>query len=391
MSMFLRTWVACLVLTASLAGSLPADQAPELDIPPVALKGPLLPMHEEKIAASLTYYTQVIQKAKDDDQPTIDSGRAGLIQTFRYSESMTYRYAAAKFAAEIVTPLLEDDSRIKQINAALVLSTMPQVTIQPALEKMIVHGNPAVRYYGWRGYRNAWTYIVSQGAKPAGTMFDSLGRRADDEPSPIVMGAIWEMLRLRGDPTTVPGDLGNPREHAFNILRASWRKRCGQVMAGDLAMLDAVRKGLATVIEYAANAQAANRDQTAKEAVRMAAELTWCAGKAYQAASKAEKVNVPAIRAAETLLQDCERSLNELLGLGPLNRRDFIRFPLKDSSVKDNRGDAIIYHKHPRTSKDYGVLAWVDELKERFKIEKPRADMFRRKAVTRPTRTPAGK
>ena len=50
MSMSFRTWVAGFVLVAFLAGFLPADQAPQLNIPPVALKGTLLPMHCPSVA-----------------------------------------------------------------------------------------------------------------------------------------------------------------------------------------------------------------------------------------------------------------------------------------------------------------------------------------------------
>ena len=136
-----------------------------LDIPEVALKGMLLPVHKAQITKHLQYGADGLREAKK--QKEIDKWRTGLIKIFNYSEHTSYQYTVAQLAVKIVYPLLELQDARKQINVALVLSAMGQVTIQPALEGMIVHPNVAVRYLGWKGYQAAWIPIVRQGIGPA--------------------------------------------------------------------------------------------------------------------------------------------------------------------------------------------------------------------------------
>ena len=393
MTKFSRSCMISLICTilgglSPIAGHLKA-QEPLLNIPEVALSGTLLDVHLKQIESRLKYYAQLIRDAKD--QKPIDQGRDGLIKTYNYYKSPTFRFAVAQLAAKTVTPLLDINSKVKQISTAIALANMPEVAIQPALEKMIAHQNAGVRYIGWRGYRMASARILAHSLSASKQMFDSLAKRAEQESSAPVMEAIWEMLRPYPSTVKAPKGLEDPRKLSLKILRQSWHKQCRKVLRGNLQMLDAARKGLITALEYAAIADVTGDKKTATEAVQMAAELMWCAGKIYKTASDRGKAASPIKQMAETLLRECEKSFNGLLSLRAHNKRDYISVPLTYSAIKpEDRGDAVMYYMHPRTNKKYGVHAWLDELKKRYNIEKPTKKTFQPKTpASQPAKKPA--
>lgn len=377
--------VISIVLPAIFASSLSAEdklpsQAPALNIPEVALQGTLLPVHVKQIESRLKYFTAVLLRAGDGDNAAISKARDELVQTFNYSTSVSYHYTVAQLAAKIVTPVLDSPSRIKQINAALALSKMPQVTIQPALEKMVRHSNSAVRYIGWDGYNSAWRMILAQGSVPAKRMFSILSERCGKEKSPLVTGAMWRMLRLRSRVEVGSSDsMGDLRKQGLAIFRKSWFRACRRVLRGDVKTMGVACKGISTALEYVSNAKSNKKKKVARAAMQLVANMMWCAGKTYKRSHA--KGNVRTARAAEILLRDCEKALNKFLGLGPISRKNYIRFSLSDTTVikKPMRGMAVMYFIHPRTGRKYGVLAWVDEMKKRFGITTAIKEMFQSK------------
>lgn len=380
--------VAAAVPAAFATGAVAAVPQP-LDIPEVAQKGLLLPIHVARITEHLRFYANLIRDAKD--QAGIDRGRIGLIRTFTYSPYASFRYTVAQLAVKTVAPLLDLPDPIRQVNIAIALSQMPQVTIQPALEKMIVHHNPAVRLLGWQGYRAAWMPIVRQGLTPAKTMFTSLSERAGKEDSPPVVAAIWKMLMFRGTVISLPEGLGDLDRMGMEILRKSWPIQCWKMRMGSAEMANAALKGLATAVEYAANAMVAKNSQGTSQAVQLIADMMWCSAKAYGDAYRSGDSGKAVVSANTLLLLECERSLNQLLCLGPMDRKDYLRSPLISSrkEFKDGRDDKVMYYVDPKSDRKYGVLAWADYLKTRFGIKDPSAGRLEPQPATQPATVPA--
>jgi len=347
------------------APAAPADAAgpagaPKLEISAEAMKAKTLsPQDRQKIRQALEFHANLLRRAKVADATDIDSARKGMLDLYRRFKGTTHQYAVAELAAEILTPLLKLPNRLKQINVALVLSQMPQASVQPALEQMVVHPNEAVRYLGWTGYQSIWRAAVAEGRPAVEKMYAALSKRADAETSAIVVAAIWDILKWRADP---PPILRDANKRAMAILAPSWTKRCTAVRKGNVAMVRAGEKGLAAVAGHAKNSVGKN-PAVARAAAQMIADLAWAAAKAYQSAHKtaydktANEIRpIPAIQASKLLLLACEASLNELLGRGPGTRERFLRHPLTNRAIKDaDRGAAVMIHI--AGNRKYGVDA----------------------------------
>jgi hypothetical protein len=237
---------------------------------------------------------------------------------------------------------LPDD--IKQVNAALVLSRMPQVIMQPALEKMVVHRNPAVRYLGWRGYRGVRTLLLAQGPSYRQTMFRSLDAAVARENSPLVIRAIFGVLRIPAAGAAVPEDVRRKaQEQAFAIFRQIWPNCCRRVLAGNAVMAEVSQEGLAALLNFA---PIFRTQKASSEAIlQMVVEMTWCSAMAYDQAGAAG----PIAAANTVLLRECEKALNSLKD----TRHKDIEAPLTDPKQSD-RGSAV----------RLGVLEWIKLLKD---------------------------
>jgi hypothetical protein len=363
------------------AGTPAATEAPALDIPDVALRGNLLPDHKQQILARLTYFAEKIRTCDEKDASTLAAARNGLLGTFRHSDSTTFQYTVAEIASGLLTPLLDDPSSVKQLTVALAISQMPQVTIQSALEKMVTHPNPGVRYLGWKGYRAAAPRVLVQGAEQGKTMFATLARRAAEETSGPVVAAIWQMLRMDIGNVRPAGGQADPRRQALKILSDTWRVHCVRIMNGDLSTAIVAGKGLDTALEFVASSPAGSPD--GKTGMQLVADLMWSAakgyGRIYDAEDEKGRESNPVLYALATLLTESEGALNKRFGYGALDQRDYIRFVLSDSTIKKKglRGSAMLYYLNPQPpNKQYGVSAWVDELKAKYGIEEPTAARF---------------
>ena len=360
--------------TAAKADAAGPAGAPKLEISPEAMKAKTLsPQDRQKIRQVLEFYANLLRRAKNADAADVDKARTGILAVYRYFKGTAHQYAAAELAAKVLTPLLKLPSLIKQINVALVLSKMPQASVQPALEQMVVHANEAVRYLGWTGYQSIWQAVLAQGRPSGEKMYASLSKQADAETSAVVVAAIWDVLKWRTD---VPPTVRDANKRAMTILGRSWTKRCTAVRKGNVAMARAGEKGLAAIIGHAKNSASKN-PAAARAAVQMMADLAWSAAKAYQGAHKRayDKTTdtiapTAAIQASKLLLLACETSLNELLGRGPGTRERFLRHPLTNRAIKNaDRGAAVMIHIVAK--RKYGVDAWIALLKNRFKVQEP--------------------
>ena len=346
---------------------------PEIKIPKPRREN-LLPQDVQQIKTRLEAIARAIRSAKSGDRDAVVAVHKALDETFKQHHEDMYRFEVARQAAAIITPTLDVGDPLMQVNVAMALSQMPYATIQPALVKMVAHPkNAGVRYLGWQGYQAARDLIQRKGKTDIDTMFKSLKARAGKETSPRVLGAMWDMMAMQG---SGPGAATEKmRIRALGIMAASWRGPCEKVFAGDVEMAEAVRHGVVAAVEHIS----ATKDKDARrDAVQMIVDVTYCAAKAFGKAFSDGELTGPSGRAAKTLLWECEKALNNVLGLRNLSGKRFIREVLTNPSLQNQLNTAIIRWVHPRTKRVYGVLAWVDFLKTKgYAIKTPTEAMFK--------------
>ncbi len=410
-----------------------------IDIPRTERETGLSSSSIKQIDDWLKYYTGIIRTARDEKkeklvkaEEKIVKARDGIIRDIYnwYDESL-YKYEVARRAAVIVTPLLEGHNagdslrHLRQVNAAMAVSRMAQVSIQPALEKMVTSKNAAVRRLGWvgsrsvpaRGYRAIRTRILVQSVAATNTMFASLEKAARTEKNAQVVAAVFHVLNLPQSPTVpVPEKtMRTARVRAFGILKAAWRARCRQVIAEDTDMSEACRKGVSAVLRLTESL--GGNDKKARTAgLQMIVDAAWCAATAYDkamtpteeasrvitrqreiirnikqgdeeadskiraATAKIERAETriaelrPKVVVNSLLLRDCEAALNRLAGV----QKNHLVTMLTKEKIHGPRGPAV----------QLAVLVgWVKDLEKQGVV----APKFKAPAApaTTPTARPA--
>lgn len=335
---------------------------PPLDIPESALKGTLSSSHVAQIQARIKHWVDQIATATRDEQ-AIPKARTGLINDYLSYESAGYRLTFAREAAKLLLPFLKDrlaDSDalkpLKEVNAALAVVRMPQVSLQPVVTVMVAHGNPAVRYLGWRAYIGLRIRVMGQGAEVRDRIFASLKAAADTEESPPVMGQIFKMLQLpRVRPEAVAETTyRSAQRRSFRTLQEIWPKQCRWLIAADdPAVAEASLGGVEAVASFA-GVMATDRSGR-QTTLQMLVDVAYAAAHAYARAGAEGALAV----ANEGLLRECEKVLNAVAG----KQNTYLERALSDSKILD-RGAAVIYGTDPSTGKAYGVLQWIEELKD---------------------------
>jgi hypothetical protein len=86
---------------------------------------------------------------------------------------------------------------MKEINYALVISGMTQLTTIDAIDLLVSHPNPGVRFLAWRSYREIRDDAIGAGGANADKLFASLKKRAAIESSPLVASVIVDVLYIK--------------------------------------------------------------------------------------------------------------------------------------------------------------------------------------------------
>ncbi len=391
MRLFFLRCAVCFVALA-LAASLPAV-AQAFKPPPVTIeagsRATLLPQDVQKITAHLTYIAEFIRSDKANDLGELRAACKTIVTTFKNYTEAAYATEDARQDAKIISPQLALTDPVKKINVAMALSSIPSAMLQPVLDKMVADPNVAVRYLGWRGYKGILPLVLAQGGKAATGLFKQAGARAAAETSPRVLAALWRMLAMSSQDITSPA-----RAKALAIMRATWRKRCSTVYAGDAEMTEAVRAAVVSAGQHAGLAHAALKGGANKKlaklrtgATQMILDATYCAAKAYGRALTEETTQTPSGLAAKTLLYECEKSLNDVMGLDGFKALKFIH----EALLKKDADLLIIGAPKPSAKYGLGVLTWVQFLNDQgFGVKAPTEAMFKPKAAAAP-KTPAPK
>jgi len=339
--------------------------------------GPLNSREVKQIEERLKYWADQIAQATDPQ--TITSAGAGARNDYRLYETPYYQAQYAESAASILGALLTgglkpDDKllQLKEVNLGIALSAIPQVKIAPALEGMVSHRNPAVRYLGWEGYRRARGVILAESQDLEKQMFDVLTAAAAKEESAPVIGAICTMADVSsfqsssGRPTA-PDTLRDAQTRAFGILDANWARWCGRVMNGEPEMSKACAKAIPAIRTLSA-AQAAGKDGKIK-ALQMVVDLMWSAARAFDRVDGKGKIGTE----NAAVLRACEEALVALSGA----EKAYVDPVLTDEKVED-RGAAV------RSA----VWEWINDLKNVGVVE-PKITPVGGEPATRPESAPS--
>lgn len=233
--MRLRSFLPLVVLAATVLPRTARAQDAAPDLPGDAeVRGPLGPAAVGKIDKYIDYWVAKMQGAKV--VKAMADARQGLLNGYNQHGGASYQYAYAGSAAARVVAILADTHRVKQIQAAMALSEMPQITIQPALEKMAEHKNAAVRYWAARGYRRAARLLMIQGgnyAKRTLAALEKLGR--SEQSGPVLAEALVALTPYTDAMPPHAAKLGESLDRV-------WLARCRDLWAGKAGIVEAFRK-----------------------------------------------------------------------------------------------------------------------------------------------------
>ena len=346
------------------AATMPAEALPEIQIPAMSLKSGLLEADLTVVDSYIAFWVGKLSGATDEN--TILEARKRLITGYRKYDSWQYQNVYAGRASTALLPLLEAREIQKQINAALAISQMRQVTVQPALEVLVVNPNPALRLYGWAGYRGIRMLVLGQGKEAVDVMLKSLAKASLTEDSGPVMGAVLGMMYLDPDrPSMVtPVMFEDARERLFQTFRQAWPRVCTKVLEGDAGLTGAAGDGLGALRKMSAGVAA--KGEIPQGAVQMIVDLASCASKAY---AKAVGNGLPSV-SAEALLRDSEDALNAITELR--------RAPISEALAAKNEAERA-------AAVDDAVDKWIDFLKNaNWPIQEPKFQASAGAAMSQP-------
>jgi len=337
-----RSYFLVLAAIGSASASLWAAAPSPVDIP---ARGALGRAVEQQVERRMEYWLDQLRDAKDEKN--IRQATKTLLADYFKSENLSYRYIyAAQMAAKAPAYLAGMRESIRQINLAVAVSGIDQVSIQPALGVMVAHTNPAVRYLGWHGYRSIRMLALAQGPSFARKMYESLSSQAGSEESGPVLGEIFRMLTL--PPIEIPGvpaqTLANARGRFLEIAGSAWPKRCRQVLTGNAPITEACRNAVIALNSFA---QVYADDEARRTTIlQMAMDLAYCSARAYDDAKGAGELAA----ANEELLRGIENLLNNVKG----TQNAYLLTALTDPNVLPPRGVAV---------RRAVVESWLDALK----------------------------
>ena len=117
---------------------------------------------EAKVTESVNSWLEKMDNAAD--AKAIREAREGMTKAYAYYEGKGQGYVYAQEATKGSIPRLARYDPVRQINLAMVLSKMPQASIQPALDAMVAHPKP--RAIEWPISRHSRSVISVSGSPP---------------------------------------------------------------------------------------------------------------------------------------------------------------------------------------------------------------------------------
>jgi hypothetical protein len=299
--------LACLIgLACWMTGATALTAAP-LDLAPNDTDA------AEKIAAYCKDIVDDIVKASTEKQ--VVEARASLAGGYRTAISRGHAYTYTLESTKAITPLLTGGlkdadplKQLKEVNVALFVSRLKDVSAQAGLDEMAGQDNPGVRLLAWKGYKQLQPVVLSQGFGPTKTMFDRIVKAAATEKDWPVLGRMIEALTLPLKPgSAVTAQAWQyAQQESQNALEGKWKAVCRAVRASSPDGIHVARLGIAAWRNlHLIDPDDANRTKVALQAI---IDAVWCAGRAFDDAGAKGRVALD----ATLLLRDGETAMNEI-------------------------------------------------------------------------------
>jgi len=271
------------------------------DLAGLPAEGPLSASAVKTIRDYVNHWVGVLKDAKGAEEVEKACGALARGYGLKNSTYFQMEYATAigvavpKALAWQSVPLL----RVKHVQLSRAVSKMEQIYVRPALDAMLAHGNPGVRYWAAEGYRAISPKIVTFRGQRLREMLATLEKAGSREPSGLVLAKLFRVLS-----PDQPVE-GRPGKDLRDTLAKVWRSGCKKVQKGDENVLDGYGRSLMVI------ARVAQDDKTA------ALQLVWDLMQATSLALlNGETQKDPAlVKTLTGLLTDLEEQAAKILAL----------------------------------------------------------------------------
>jgi hypothetical protein len=242
--------------------------------------------------------------------------------------------------------LSKDDRLIslKEVNFAIAISQMTQLTAIGAVDALVRHENPGVRFLAWRGYKGIRDQAIRKGGQDAKMLFAALARHAKTEQSPLVATAIIDVLNP-GKSALTANAFKKAFERSFDALIEILKPCCNRLAAGDARWARPCLAAL-PILKIASEFYKPN-PKKATQILQQLINIAQAAAKAFAAAGGVGNGAFQCI----PLLQQVEQAIGSLTSDSGTD----IREPLLDKKRKPAEKSSAIRR---------GVLEWIDRLEE---------------------------
>jgi len=347
-----------------------AEEPSPISITASNLRNGLSPTDIKQVRAHVEYWISEIAGA--ERLAGIYSGRDGLLADYnKYGDSIRYKGQFARSTAALVPEAMGKLTKAdrlkaqKEVNFALAISSMPELTSIAALDAMVKHDNPAVRFLGWKGFGKIRNNVIRAGGEGVNTLFAALGQRAGNETSPLVATVIVEVLHIKKSELTT-NSFKKAFDRNFKLLTAMQKTSVSRLAAGDASW---ARPCIAAIGILSDAAEFYKPDSTISTSIlQQLVDMAYAGAKAYQAA---EGVGVGAFQCTPLLLQ-----VEKVIGSLSSNKETDIKTPLLDKKKNPTEKISAILR---------GALEWVDRLED-LGVEMPK---FTPKKAPAPATQPA--
>ncbi len=281
------------VLAVSLAAS---AAEPVIDISKDAAQGALQDAQRQQIDQYVAYQVDKMAKATSQDQ--VIAARRKLTESYNHYGTKAHEFMSA-FAASMAKhgkamlagPAKDDPLRtLKEVNFALTVSRMGQVSLGPLANVMVSHADPAVRYFGWIAYAAMRGPVLAAGGQPTQEMYDVLSNRLQKETNPHVLAEMLRMFTFHditeAGANIIPAAYADGLAKLFKIIDANWVGLCRNLMLADGNVAEAASTAVDAAVRLKGELKAKVTDQVA---IQLVANMTWSAGKAFDLALGAQE------------------------------------------------------------------------------------------------------
>ncbi|MCP4374879.1 MAG: hypothetical protein GY794_01660 [bacterium] len=368
----LRISVITVVLGALLVTTVHAEKPEPIRIPSGRLSLGLNEKDIKQIRTRIEYWTK--QLASADTSSDVYSAQKGFLDDYENYDSIRYKTVFARTTAKIVLPVMEklnpSDKLIslKEINFAIILSRIPQLGTIDAINVMVGHKNPGVRFLAWKGYRGIRDQAI-RSRKEAQILFTALKKHAAIESNPLVASVIIDVLNIKKELLSAK-PFSKAFDGNFNALIELLKNSCDRLASGDSAWARPCITAI-PMLQTAAEFYKPAKDKNTL-VIQQLINIAQAGAKAFATSNG---------RSADTfqctpLLRQVELAICRLTG----NKDTDIRKPLNDKKMN---------FKQKSLAVRLGVLEWIDRLEE-LGIEKPKFTPVKApKPTTQPTTKPA--